>query len=96
MPRMSKNRFEVDGDTITIMHDGWDELAFATYREDYFDELSTHTWGLKNGYLHKQFFKDFKFFQERVDNDGYEENMLKSLMVVQNLGCFYSKKCLDW
>lgn len=40
MPRRSNNRFEVNGDTITIMRDGWDELAFATYREDYFDELS--------------------------------------------------------
>lgn len=52
MPKKSKNQFIVDGDTITIMRDGWDELVFATYREDYFDELSTHTWGLVNGYPH--------------------------------------------
>ena len=51
MPRKSKNRFEVNGDTITITRDDWDELAFATYREDYYEELSTHTWGLVNGYL---------------------------------------------
>lgn len=51
MPRKSKNRFKVNGDTITIMRDGWDGLAFATYREDYYEELSTHTWGLVNGYL---------------------------------------------
>lgn len=46
--------------------------------------------------LGKQFFKDFKFFQERVDGNNYDDNMLKSLILVQNLGCFYSKKCLNW
>lgn len=49
MPQKSKNRFEVNGDTITIMREGWDKLAFATYREDYFEELTTHTWRLVNG-----------------------------------------------
>lgn len=34
------------------MRDGWDKLVFSAYREDYFDELSTHTWGLVNGYFY--------------------------------------------
>lgn len=50
MPRKSKNKFDIHGDTISIMHEGWDHLAFATYREDYYEELSTHTWKLSNGY----------------------------------------------
>ena len=50
MPRKSANRFEVNGDTITIMKDGWDQLVLATYREDYYEELTTHTWGIVNGY----------------------------------------------
>lgn len=54
MPRNSKNNFEINGDTITISRDGWDKLAFTTYRADYFEELSTHTWGIKNGYLYNQ------------------------------------------
>lgn len=44
------NTFEICGDTINIMQDGWPRLAFATYRADYYDELSSHTWSLKNGY----------------------------------------------
>ena len=32
------------------MRSEWDQLAFASYREDYFEELSSHTWGLKKGY----------------------------------------------
>lgn len=50
MPKKSKNRFEVNGDTITIMRDGWDGVALTTYREDYYTELISHTWGLSNGY----------------------------------------------
>lgn len=50
MPRKSKNNFDVNGDTISIMRDGWEHAASATYREDYYEELSTHTWTLSNGY----------------------------------------------
>lgn len=46
----SKNRFEVHGDTISITRDGWDCVVQTTYREDYYDELSSHTWSLKDGY----------------------------------------------
>ena len=46
--------------------------------------------------LGKQFFRDFKFFQERAEESSRDENLQKSLMLTQNLGCFYSKKCLDW
>lgn len=43
MPRKSKNKFNIHGDTISIMREGWEQMAFATYREDYYEELSTHT-----------------------------------------------------
>ena len=50
MPKKSKNRFEVTGDTITIMREGWNSVALATFREDYYNELTSHTWGLSKGY----------------------------------------------
>ncbi|MBS3938779.1 MAG: HNH endonuclease [Peptococcaceae bacterium] len=50
MPRKSKNKFDINGDTISIMRDGWQQMAFATYRDDYYEELSSHTWSLSNGY----------------------------------------------
>jgi uncharacterized protein YbaR (Trm112 family) len=50
MPRKSKNKFNIHGDIISIMREGWEQMAFATYREDYYEELSTHTWTLSNGY----------------------------------------------
>ncbi len=50
MPRRSKNEFSIHGDTVWITREEWSSAAFATYREDYYEELSSHTWGLKNGY----------------------------------------------
>ena len=48
----SKNRFRVQGDNIEIMRDEWDKMAFVTYREDYYDEITSVTWTEQNGYLH--------------------------------------------
>ncbi|MBQ6163205.1 MAG: hypothetical protein IJK23_01890 [Clostridia bacterium] len=50
MPRKSKNSFAVNGDTIFIGRPEWETLAMCTYRDDYYSELSSHTWGLNNGY----------------------------------------------
>lgn len=50
MPRKSKNEFSVNGDTVWITREEWPSVAMATYREDYYEELSSHTWGLKNDY----------------------------------------------
>ena len=50
---MSKNTFVVNDETITIMRSEWDKNALASYREDYYKELTSHTWGLKNGYPNK-------------------------------------------
>lgn len=47
---MPKNTFTIDNGIITIMRSEWDKPAFASYREDYYEELSSHAWGLKNGY----------------------------------------------
>ena len=47
---MSKNTFTVNDGTITIMRDEWEQAASASYRADYYKELTSHTWGLKNGY----------------------------------------------
>ena len=46
----SRNKFEVNGNTITISCERWEALALATYREDYYSELSRYTWSLNNGY----------------------------------------------
>lgn len=58
MPRKSKNEFSVHGDTIYIKGSHWKDqssLGMATYREDYYEELTTHTWTLTDsGYITNQ------------------------------------------
>lgn len=46
----SKNSFLVNGNTISINREGWDSLALATYREDYYAELTKYTWSINKGY----------------------------------------------
>ena len=47
----SLNTFCRRGDEIEIYRDGWDSIAFTTYREDYFEELTSATWTESKGYL---------------------------------------------
>ena len=47
---VSKNTFTLDGNTVFINRDGWNSLARATYREDYYDELCNYTWSVTKGY----------------------------------------------
>lgn len=44
------NTFEINGNTLYIMRDGWDKVVETTYREDYVDEIKSHVWSLKKGY----------------------------------------------
>ena len=46
--------------------------------------------------LGRQFYQDFALYQKLFGAGNYDGDMMKSLMAVQNLGCFYSRKCLDW
>jgi len=47
----SKNKFEVINDIVHINREGWDKLAFTTYRQDYYNELTSATWTEDKGYL---------------------------------------------
>ena len=45
--------------------------------------------------LGRQFYKDFKYYQERTNGEEYGDNLHKALTIVQRLGRFYSSKCLE-
>lgn len=47
----SKNKFSVHGEEIHISRDSWNKLASTTYREDYFQEITSVTWTEDKGYL---------------------------------------------
>ena len=46
MPRQSKNKFEIINDEIHITREGWPLIGLTTYREDYYEELTSKTWSL--------------------------------------------------
>lgn len=46
MPRTSKNKFEIINDEIYISKEGWPLIGLTTYREDYYEELTSKTWTL--------------------------------------------------
>lgn len=51
MTQKSKNRFELNNGIVTIYRDSWPCSAQCTYREDYWEELISHTWRMdKNKY----------------------------------------------
>lgn len=47
----SKNTFTKHGNEIHIYREGWDTVALTTFRNDYYDELTSVTWTEKDGYL---------------------------------------------
>ena len=49
---MSKNKFEIHGDRISISHPDWDSIASASIRGDYAEELQSVTWSKKGDYLY--------------------------------------------
>lgn len=47
----SENTFKLYGDEIHIYRKSWSKTALTTYREDYYDELTSVTWTKKGDYL---------------------------------------------
>lgn len=79
---MSKNSFDINGNTISITKQQWNFTAYATIREDYVDEIQSVTWGLSNGrylynekygYLHSYIMKKWygEDLCEKMKEDGY-------------------------
>ena len=49
---MSKNKFEINGNRVTISHPDWDFSAFASIKDEYADEIQNVTWSKKGEYLY--------------------------------------------
>jgi hypothetical protein len=78
----SRNTFEKHKDTIFINREGWERLGFATYREDYYDELTNVTWTKKkssnstNSYL---FNTQLGLLHRYVMTKWYGEEMMREM-----------------
>lgn len=94
MPPRSMNTFTVINDTVHIMKEGWEQIALATYREDYYDELKSHIWSLKDGYpsnatlgggLHRYMMA--KWYGEDVLRDMTEKGYVVDHMNNNHMDC---------
>lgn len=47
----SKNKFKRNGNDIHILRKDWPKIAMTTYREDYYEELTSVTWTATKDYL---------------------------------------------
>lgn len=72
----SKNRFDVNGEVIYISRDGWEKLATTTYREDYYEELTSVTWTENEGYLVN---KKLGSLHRYIMKQWYGEDVVKSM-----------------
>lgn len=71
----SKNKFKICGEDIYISRDGWKKLAFTTYREDYFDEISNVTWTKNGEYLYSSKLK--KYLHRYIMEKWFGSEILK-------------------
>lgn len=71
-------------------NDAWNGVIQSTLSKDRHEKLE----GIMD--LGRQFYKDFKFFQENCANEEYADNLMRALVLVQRLGRFYSRKGLGW
>ncbi|MCD8013913.1 MAG: HNH endonuclease [Lachnospiraceae bacterium] len=100
---MSKNIFDIEGDTIYIKRPEWNFIATATVRDDYLEEIQSVTWGLNNerylfnsklGYLHTYIMAKWygeEQCKEMKDKDYVIDHMdnISSNCCINNL-CFLS------
>ena len=47
----SKNEFKIVNGNIHISRKDWKQIAEVTYREDYYEELTSVTWTQDKGYI---------------------------------------------
>lgn len=78
----SKNSFEVHGEDVHIYRTGWDSVAFATYREDYYEELTSVTWTMsKTAKSNKVYLQNGKFgsLHRYIMKKWYGEEMVDDM-----------------
>ena len=82
MPRTSKNKFEIINDEIHISKEGWPLIGLTTYREDYYEELTSKTWTLTKA-------------NSETDDKGYLSNKTLGLLHRYIVAKWYGQDVLD-
>lgn len=79
---MSKNKFSINADSVTISNDKWNSLASATIRDDYAEELMSVTWSKNGEYLYSNKLKTYLHIY--IMKKWYGDDIYKEM---QEAGC---------
>lgn len=78
----SNNIFERFNDEVHIRRDGWQHVGLTTYREDYYNELTSSTWNFTNP-------------NSNTDDKGYLKSSSLGLLHRYIMGKWYGKDVLQ-
>lgn len=76
MPRKVKNQFQIVNDEIHITREGWERMAFTSFRDDYYNQLISYTWTLDGEYLRN---KKLGYLHRYIMEKWYGKEMLDEL-----------------
>lgn len=82
MSRESKNKFEIVNNEIHITKDDWPIVGMTTYREDYYEELTSKTWTLTKA-------------NSDTDDKGYLSNRTLGLLHRYIVAKWYGQDLLE-
>ncbi|NBK96821.1 MAG: hypothetical protein EOM50_02155 [Erysipelotrichia bacterium] len=83
---MSKNIFEIKGDTIAITRNDWKYVAYATVKDDYIEEIQSVSWSLNNDrYLQSSLGSLHGYIMKKWYSEEIHEQMMNSRFVVDHI-----------
>lgn len=81
----SKNTFSIKGGDIYISRPEWDKLAFATYREDYYEEITKYTWGENDGHIQSRLGSLHKYIMSKWYPDIDIDEMYRNGWIIEHM-----------
>ena len=82
---MSKNIFNISGNTITIFREDWERVATATIRDDYVEEIQNVTWGESNGYLQSSLGTLHGYIMKKWYTEPVYRQMIENGFIVEHM-----------
>lgn len=81
----SKNTFSIEGRDIHISRPEWNKLAFATYRKDYYEEITKYTWSANKGHINSRLGSLHKYIMSKWYPDIDINEMYRNGWIIEHM-----------
>lgn len=81
----SKNTFLIEDRDIQISRPEWNKLAFATYRKDYYEEITKYTWSENKGHINSTLGSLHKYIMSKWYPDIDIDEMYRSGWIIEHM-----------